>query len=659
MNQPRRASTAVALALAFIIVALVPLIVAALVGITSFDSAMTTEANAVLTVHMRTAQQTVTTSFSDMSAGLASFKGRSSNKGVASFKQPELASLAAELGVTYVYTVDYAGNVRESSMGAPGGSRTADPLVRGAIDGYEEAAWTIIPQRELDDLGLTKAARVDVVKTPGATKAEKTLDGAIAMQAVLPYGSGASGGALVAVNVLNRSASLVDGIGTSVDGVATVFQDGVRVSTSVRNKAGERAIGTVVSDAVRAETLVGGRAYRGEAFVVSRDLYTAYEPLHDASGKTIGMLFVGAPKDRYVDARNAFALRLTIAVVVGLGLALVAGITISRLIAGPVGAVADAANHVASGDLSMRVPAKGSQEIASLGTAFNTMSDGLMALVRRVRDAISNLQSASGEIARASTHQAEMAGRQASAVAETTATLEEMTATYRSVAVAAQEVMRLADSTLQAAEVGRMGLDQSVESAQTLRTSAASMSTAVGVLQSATTDIGEVTAVINEIAEQTKILSLNAAIEAARAGDAGRGFAVVSTEIRKLAESVSSSTTRIDRLIAGIQRAASELMGDAGDQVLLAEASVDHTSRSEASFDDIVEQVSSTASAAREIAAAAAQQKVASEQVLMAMQQVSAAASETAAAARQVAESGRDIDEQARGLEDGMRGFTF
>ncbi len=657
MSERKRLSIAARMAGAFLTVAVVPLVIAGVVGITEFDSAMEQEAGNVINVHMASAEDVITKRLTGMIASLQTYAGGARAVAVKDMTTGDLQRLASDMDVTYVYSVDAGGSVLRSSAGSLSGTRTIDPIVRNAVGGREGSSWVLISQAELEQAALAEKIAITVKQTEQGTTSKTVVDGALGLEAAIPFGAGNGRGALVAVDIVNNSAGYVDSISSRIDGVATIFQDEVRVATSVRDASGARAVGTVVSDAVRIHTLEKGGGYRGEAFVVNRDLYTAYEPILGPTGRPIGMLFVGLPQDRYIEARTAFAFRLAIALAVGLALAAFAAIATSRIIARPVAVIADAAERVAAGDLKTRVPADGDREIAALGTSFNAMSDGLSALIRRVSGSITHLRDASGDIAGASEHQAEMAGMQASAVAETTATLEEMTASYRTVAASAETVMRLAEDTLEAAQTGQGGLGETIQSAGHLRASAESMAHAVSALQAATFDIGEVLAFIDNVAEQTKILSLNAAIEAARAGTAGKGFGVVSVEIRKLAESVSASTTRIDALIGSIQRAATELSRDADEQARLAAKSVEQTERSGYSFGEIVDQASSTAGAAREIASAAAQQRSASEQVLSAMHQVSTAATETAAAAKQVASSVREIDVQARALEDGMRGF--
>ncbi|MHB8965458.1 MAG: methyl-accepting chemotaxis protein [Coriobacteriia bacterium] len=644
---------------AFIGVAFVPLLIAAVVGVMAFDRAMEKEAMATLGVNMASAQDIAVQNHSSAIGGLQTFASTRMASGHNSLSKQDLEGLAKNIGATYVEFVGKDGKIVSASLGSGGSSKAADPIVQEALGGRIAYAWTIVSQGDLVARNLAEATALAVTKTDKGTSDKTQVEGALALETAIPYTLKDNRGALVAVTVLNRSTALVDRISVRINGVATVFQDEVRISTSVRGKDGERAIGTVASDAVQEQTLDAGLPYTGEAFVVSRSLYTAYEPLRDLSGRVIGMLFVGMPQDRFVAARNGFLWQTGLAAAIGISLAVVVGTITARWIAGPVGRVAAAAGRAASGDLTVRVPETGSRELTELAGAFNEMSDGLSRVISRASSTVVGLRESSSQIATASEHQADMVSEQASAVSETTATLEEMTATYRSVAGSAQEVLHRAEDALEAAQTGHASLDASVSGAERLRSSAEAMAASVNELHAASGDINEVLALIDSVAEQTKILSLNAAIEAARAGAAGRGFSVVAAEIRKLAESVTASTSRIEDLIGGIQRAANDLRRCGAAQATLAAESADATTNSGHAFGDIVEHMATTAGAAREIAASAAQQRSASEQVLAAMHHVSTAANETAAAAKQVAHSVKDIDAQARSLEDSLRGLSI
>jgi methyl-accepting chemotaxis protein len=320
-------------------------------------------------------------------------------------------------------------------------------------------------------------------------------------------------------------------------------------------------------------------------------------------------------------------------------------------------ALSDAAIQIAGGDLSVRAPHGGSRETRDLADAFNVMTGALASIISRAKDTSGTLARASDDITAAVRTQSEGAAKQASAVNETTATLEEMAATYRAVSDAAGRVLQLAEDALEAAEDGHSNLSTTIEGVVMVRQESERTKEAADQLSASASDIGQILMIIDSIAAQTKILALNAAIEAARAGEAGKGFAVVATEIRALAESVTDSTSHIERLLETIRQGSESLTRAAVRQDDQVTEAVERGGRTEASFSEIVEKMAVTASAAREIAASAQQQKTASEQVVQAMHQVAMSAQETAAAATQAEGAVDGLVDRSNELDDALRGF--
>jgi methyl-accepting chemotaxis protein len=658
------------LTIAFASVSLVPLVIAAVVGYWSFNSTMDTEASTTIREHGRMALDVVgdrglqreaalRTLAADRALTAALGSGGLSDRMVASDR---LKQSAYDLKVSYILLLDPHGVVvsgADSTKGV-GYDRSTDPLTRQAAYGTAQTAFEIVPTAELETLGLTGDAAVKVTPVAGLTTKTATT-GALALTSVMPIksGSGETLGTLAAVEVVNNRTDFVDRLVSRLGGTATLFQDEVRVTTTVLAVNGKRAIGTVASQPVQTAVLKGRKPFVGPADVVGNRFETMYQPLNDVSGHTVGMLYVGIPLAPYEAATNVFMLRILLALLGGLAVAWIAGRMVARTVARPVEAVSEAAGRVSAGDLKVQVPVTGASEIARLGDAFNSMTSGLSTTIRSVREIVAQLGTVSTQLVAASDRQSQVVTRQVAAAHETTATLEEMAASYRAVAAGAQEVMRLADEALSTAESGHATAEESMGSLERLQAAADGTAGSARDLSDTTIEIGEVLTLIDNIAEQTKILALNAAIEAARAGEAGKGFGVVATEIRSLADSVSKSTARIDELVRGIQTSSGSLSRLATDQASLATTGVEMGRRSADAFSDILDRMAHTASAAREIATAAAQQGAASGQVLDAMQQVTAAASESSAAAGQVAQAARAIDDKGRQLQGGVDGFRI
>ncbi len=655
------------LTLAFLLVALAPVLLASAIGLISFRQAMDTEATRTIDDRMISAQSLVRT---HLEGRIQQMKGVAGSSiladALANRDAPMLSdSLETLLGRTpdaYILVVDPEGAVITSSEGPVDLDRNWDVNTREALRGSTGGDWVAVPIEEIVALGRGADAEIEVVATENGTVLTSELEDVLTLSSTVPVrdSAGEVVGALVWVDIMPRSSVLVDEIVAGTDALATVFHHEVRVATTVIGGNGRKAYGTVVSDAVREQVLERNSGFRGEAFVVDRDVFSAYEPITDSSGRTVGMLYVGIPLDPYQAAERIYASRLGVSILLGLLAAIVGGSLMARRISTPIQQLSDSASAIADGDLTISAPeTRTSRELAELGRAFNRMTAGLATIARNVSASTDSMRDVVEEISTASTQQAASAAKGAAAITQTTATVEEMAASYRAVAQSAEEVMRLAEDALGSAQQGNDRLNDVANGIERLRTEAEATRSSAEELRESAANIGEVLGIINTIAEQTKILALNAAIEAARAGEAGHGFAVVSTEIRNLAGSVSSSTARIKSLVTSIQSASDGLANTSSQQVEEASESVRFSKDSQLSFETIVTQMASTASAAREIAMAAAQQRSASEQVVASMQDVSAAATETAAAARSVENAMKSGAREIDDLGNAVRGFKI
>ncbi len=648
----------------FVVITVVPALAAAWVGVKSFSDAIDREGRRSVETRMERAYQLVNERQNTQAALLAGIANGPQVR--TAFAKRDAKTVNERLGGAvdartgaYLLALDGSGAPFAGSLGASPVSRATYSPFREALIGRTSKIWDLVPAQEIEALGLAEKTAIEVKETAAGTVIHPKLDDVLALVTVVPVTdeAGQPLGALMSVIPQNRSATLVDAIVSSSDSAATIFEHEVRIATTVTGENGMKAYGTVVSDPVREMTLEAGKPFRGRAQVVGKDMYTAYDRIPSPTGQTIGMLFVGIPMEPLIADRTAYLRLLTISLVLSLGAALAIAFTVARRLSAPLSDLENSAGRIADGDLRTDVPLGGSREIIRLGESFNKMGTALAGLIRGAKATSASLNGAASEIRHAAAVQAEGSNRQASAVSETTATLEEMAATYRSVAASAERVLHLAEDALEAAQDGQGRLESTIQDVVSIRDDAGNTRIAAESLAEGAADIGEVLGIIDSIAAQTKILALNAAIEAARAGEAGKGFGVVATEIRTLAESVTKSTARIESLLATIRDGSNALTSAAGNQESRIGEAAERGRRTEDTFTEIVDKMSATTSAAREIAAAAEQQRAASEQVVQAMHQVSAAAADTAAAARQVEGAVDDVVRRTRDLDDSLAGF--
>jgi methyl-accepting chemotaxis protein len=305
--------------------------------------------------------------------------------------------------------------------------------------------------------------------------------------------------------------------------------------------------------------------------------------------------------------------------------------------------------RMAEGDFTVQVTARSDRDV--LSKSFQTMISNLNGLIQQLRDSAHKLVGASNEIASSAEQMSKGSKDQSDQVNQISAAIEEMSATILESSRNAGEAKTAADRTAQTATGGGVIVSETLEGMQQIATVVLAASQSIGKLATSTSRIGEIIGVIDDIADQTNLLALNAAIEAARAGEQGRGFAVVADEVRKLAERTAKATGEVTSMIKGIQRETGEAVTGMEEGTIQVNQGRDLADRAGNSLSEIVTMVQQVTDMITQIATAAEEQASAAEQISKNIEHISTVTRETAIGSEQSAAVAEELSHQAESLQ--------
>ena len=380
-----------------------------------------------------------------------------------------------------------------------------------------------------------------------------------------------------------------------------------------------------------------------------RPVLAAYQGALETFNKFQAELVDSAGKsasDGYEQARNLMIGIVALALLV----AVVLAVWVIRSVTGPLGGEPDEAKvvveKIALGDLTADIKVKAG-DTSSLMAATSRMQTSLRKMVGDLKENAEGVASAAAQLAATSSQVATATAYQSEAASAMAAAVEEMTVSINHVSDSAREAHSVTAETGELSQQGKRVIEDTVAEMQQISKTVGEASGTIQAVGESSQKISSIVQVIKDVADQTNLLALNAAIEAARAGEQGRGFAVVADEVRKLAERTAQATTEISGMIDAVQRSANASVGTMQQAVSRVEQGLDLAQKASDSMLGISGGSQKVVAAVNEISNALKEQSAAANDIAANVEKIAEMSEENSAATREAADTAHQLEELA------------